>query len=134
MTRGGHSIMADKKRILVVDDEPDLVETVKCRLEANQYEVLIATDGQAGLTAARQTHPDLVILDLMLPKMNGYEVCTMLKQDGQYEAIPVVLFTAKVQAKDEQIGRDCGANAYIRKPFQSKELLETIQSLLTTTE
>jgi DNA-binding response OmpR family regulator len=133
MAEGRLAIMADKQRILVVDDEPDLVETVSFRLEANGYEVITATDGQDGLTKAREEYPDLIILDLMLPKMNGYEVCTMLKQDSRYQNIPVILFSAKAQEKDERIGRECGANSYVRKPFQAKELLDAIQSLLVAT-
>ena len=122
--------MAERPRILIVDDEPSIVKMVGKRLEVEGFEVLIAMDGQEGLAKAQAESPDLVILDLMLPKLNGYEVCTMLKQDTRYQKIPVLLFTAKAQAKDEQLGMECGANAYMRKPFQGKELVEKIRSLL----
>ena len=122
--------MAERPRILIVDDEPSIVKMVGKRLEVEGFEVLIAMDGQEGLAKAQAESPDLVILDLMLPKLNGYEVCTMLKQDTRYQKIPVLLFTAKAQAKDEQLGLECGANAYMRKPFQGKELVEKIRSLL----
>ncbi len=119
------------KRILVVDDEPQLVELVQMRLEANHYDVITASDGPEGLEKARTAQPDLIVLDIMLPHLNGYEVCTMLKQDTRYRHIPIVMCTAKTQAKDEQTARDCGADAYLRKPFHPEELIETIGHLLT---
>lgn len=122
--------MAGKARVLIVDDEPSIIKMVSKRLEVEGFEVLIAMDGQEGLTKAQTESPDLIILDLMLPKLNGYEVCTMLKQDTLFQKIPVMLFTAKAQAKDEQLGMECGANAYMRKPFQAKELTDKIRSLL----
>ena len=122
--------MADRYRILLVDDEPSIVKMVGKRLEVEGFEVLIATDGQEGLDKARAERPDLIVLDLMLPKLNGYEVCTMLKQDTRYQGIPVVLFTAKAQEKDEKLGIECGANAYVKKPFRAQELLEKIRALL----
>jgi len=122
--------MAEKHRILLVDDEQSIVKMVGKRLEVEGFEVLIAMDGQDGLSKAQAEHPDLIILDLMLPKLNGYEVCTMLKQDARYQKIPVILFTAKAQEKDEKLGIECGANAYVRKPFRAQELLERIRALL----
>lgn len=122
--------MTGKRRILVIEDEPDLVQMVKVRLESNGYEVLVAHDGQEGLRIARTERPDLLILDLMLPKVNGYEVCTMLKQDTRYQKIPIIMFTAKAQEKDEKLGLECGADAYVRKPFDAKELLGQIRALL----
>ena len=122
--------MAERHRILLVDDEPSIVKMVGKRLEVEGFEVLIAIDGQEGLDKARTERPDLIVLDLMLPKLNGYEVCTMLKQDTRYQGIPVVLFTAKAQEKDEKLGMECGANAYVRKPFRAQELLEKIRALL----
>ena len=122
--------MAEKPRILLVDDEPSIVKMVGKRLEVEGFDVLIAMGGQEGLTKAQAEHPDLIILDLMLPKLNGYEVCTMLKQDTRYQKTPIVLFTAKAQDKDEKLGMECGANAYVRKPFRAQELLEKIRGLL----
>ena len=117
-------------RILLVDDELELGKLVKMRLEANGYEVVMAFNGQEALDKAHAEHVDVIILDLMLPKVNGYEVCTMLKQDPRYPNIPVIIFTAMAQGKDEALAKECGADAYLRKPFQSKQLLETIQTLL----
>ena len=125
--------MAERHRILLVDDEPSIVKMVGKRLEVEGFEVLIAMDGQEGLDKARAERPDLIVLDLMLPKLNGYEVCTMLKQDTRYQGIPVVLFTAKAQEKDEKLGMECGANAYVKKPFRAQELLEKIRALLPAT-
>ena len=122
--------MAEKPRILLVDDEPSIVKMVGRRLEVEGFDVVVAMDGQEGLTKAQADHPDLIILDLMLPTLNGYEVCTMLKQDTRYQRIPIVLFTAKAQDKDEKLGMECGANAYVRKPFRAQELLEKIRALL----
>ncbi len=122
--------MGEKTKILLVDDEPSIVKMVGKRLEVEGFEVLIAVDGQDGLTKARAESPDLIVLDLMLPQLNGYEVCTMLKQDTRYQHIPIVLFTAKAQDKDEKLGMECGANAYVRKPFRAQELMEKIRSLL----
>ena len=123
--------MAEKPRILLVDDEPSIVKMVAKRLEVEGFDVLVAADGQEGLTKAQTEHPDLIILDLMLPKLNGYEICTMLKQDTRYQRVPIVLFTAKTQERDEQLGMECGANAYVRKPFRAQELVEKIRSLIT---
>jgi len=120
------------KRILVVDDEPQLVELVQLRLEAHHYDVITACDGLEGLEKARTEQPDLIILDIMLPKLNGYEVCTTLKHDARSRHIPVVMFTAKSQAKDEQRAWDCGADAYLRKPFRPEEMLKTIGRVFTT--
>lgn len=122
--------MADKHRILLVDDEPSIVKMVGKRLEVEGFDVLVAMDGQDGLVKAQSERPDLIILDLMLPKLNGYEVCTMLKQDTRYQKIPIVLFTAKAQEKDERLGMECGANAFVRKPFRAQELLEHIRALI----
>ena len=124
--------MADKPRILLVDDEPSIVKMVGKRLEVEGFDVIAAVDGQEGLTKAQRDAPQLIILDLMLPKLNGYEVCTMLKQDTRYQQIPIILFTAKASEKDEKLGMECGANAYIRKPFRAQDLMEKIRSLIST--
>ena len=122
--------MAEKTRILLVDDEPSIVKMVGKRLEEEGFEVLLAMDGQDGLKKAQTESPELIILDLMLPKVNGYEVCTMLKQDSRFQKIPVIMFSAKAQEKDEKLGLSCGADAYVRKPFKAQELLDQIKKLL----
>lgn len=122
--------MAEKKRILIVDDEPDLVEMVKLRLEANNYEAIIAYNGKEALDVARNEKPDLIILDLMLPKIDGYRVCAMLKRDQRYSKIPIILFTARAQDKDKKMGDEAGADFYIVKPFEPETLLGKIKELL----
>jgi len=120
----------DKKKILLVEDEKDMAYAVSLQLEAKGYEIIIACDGQEGLNKARAENPDLVILDLMLPKIDGYKVCRMLKFDNKYKDIPVILFTARAQDSDRKTGREVGADAYITKPFEPKELLDKIRELL----
>ncbi|MBU1905637.1 MAG: response regulator [Candidatus Omnitrophica bacterium] len=120
--------MANK--ILLVDDEKDLVETLAFRLEASDYEVVKAHDGQDGLDKARSVHPDLIILDLMLPKMDGYKVCRMLKFDEKFKKIPIILFTARAQESDKKMGEEVGADVYITKPFEAPVLLAKIKELL----
>lgn len=122
--------MAEKPRILLVDDEPAIVKIVQKRLEAEGCEVLTAMDGERGLAMARAESLQLIILDLMLPKMDGYKVCGLLKKDARYSKIPVILFTARAQEADEKLGFECGADAYLKKPFNSQELLEKIKALL----
>ena len=120
----------DKKRILIVDDEEDIVNVLRFRLEANNYAVLSASEGQEGLNKARAEKPDLIILDLMLPKLDGYKVCRMLKFDESYKSIPIIMFTARAQKKDEELGMEMGADAYIAKPFEPEILLGKIKELL----
>ncbi len=122
--------MPDKKCVLVIDDERDLVETVSFRLQAAGYEVVPAYDGQDGLEKARSLKPNLIILDLMLPKMDGYKVCRLLKFDEKHKSIPIIMFTARAQDSDRQMGMDVGADAYITKPFESQALLEKIKELI----
>lgn len=117
-------------RILVVDDERDLVQMVQLRLEAHGYEVLAAYDGEEGLRKAQTEKPDLVLLDLMLPKMDGYKVCSLLKHDTRYAKIPIVMFTARAQEEAEKLGLECGADAYLTKPFNAQTLLAKIQELI----
>ena len=122
--------MSKKKRILIVEDETELVEMVKMRLEANNYEVLTAYDGQEALEKARKEKPDLIVLDLMLPKIDGYKVCGLLKRDTRYAKIPIIIFTAKAQEEDKKLGEELGAEAYIIKPFEPQVLLSKIKELL----
>ncbi len=119
-----------KKRILIVEDEAQLVNLLKMRLEANDYEVITAYDGQEGLDKARKEKLDLIILDLMLPRMDGYKVCGLLKRDTRYAGVPIIMFTARAQEEDIKLGKEVGADAYITKPFEPQVLLEKIKELL----
>ncbi|MDP8229657.1 MAG: response regulator [Candidatus Gorgyraea atricola] len=122
--------MTDKKTILIVDDEDDLRSMLKFRLEAVNYEVSEAIDGQEGLNKARTENPDLIVLDLMLPRMDGYKVCRMLKFDEKHKHIPIIMFTARATDKDKKVGEEMGADAYITKPFEPKVLVDKIKELL----
>jgi two-component system, OmpR family, alkaline phosphatase synthesis response regulator PhoP len=118
------------KKILLVDDEADIVTSIKARLEANNYAVIVASDGQQALELARKEMPDLIILDLMLPKIDGYRVCRMLKFDDKYKHIPIFMFTARAQESDKKLGEEVGADAYILKPFELKSLMDKIKETL----
>ena len=121
----------DKKRILLVEDERDMSRVTSVVLEANGYEVITAYDGQEALQKARSEGPDLIILDLMLPKLDGYKVCRMLKYDDRYKNIPILMLTARAQDSDKKTGEEVGTDAYIVKPFRVNVLLEKIEELLT---
>ena len=118
------------KKILVADDEEDLVKLLTAHLSRWGYQVVTAVDGAEALRKAREEKPDLILLDLMLPKMDGYKVCGLLKRDTRYSRIPIILFTARAQEADEQLGLECGADAYLKKPFESQTLLTKIQEVL----
>lgn len=123
-----------EKKILVVDDEPDIVSSLSIRLRALGYEVITASDGKEALEKARAENPDLVLLDIMLPKLDGYKVCRMLKFDEKYKHIPIVLITAKVEDAHRKMGLEMGADAYINKPFVPEELMAVVQKLLHNKE
>lgn len=118
------------KKILVVDDEKDLVETLSFRLESAGYQVVTAGDGQEGLEKAREEKPDIILLDVMMPKMDGYQVCRMLKFDEEFKDTPVIMLTARGQDQDRETGKNVGANDYVTKPFEAKDLLEKIGKLI----
>ena len=120
----------EKKKILVVDDQVDLVKTIKFTLELEQYEVLVSYNGEDALKQARKENPDLILLDIMLPKLDGYKVCRLLKFDEHYKHIPILMMTAKTQEKDKLLGKETGADEYIIKPFDMNELVEKIKAYL----
>ena len=123
--------MSNKKKILIVDDESDIVELLSLRLESEGFEVISAGDGYTALDKARKDKPDLIILDLMLPKINGYKVCRILKFDEKHKGIPIIIFTARGQEQDKQLGKEVGADAYLVKPFEPQILMKTINKLLS---
>jgi len=116
-----------KKRILVVDDHPQVVELIRMRLESAGYEVIPAYDGYEGLVKAREQNPDLIILDVMLPKMNGYKVSRLLKFDRRYQHIPIVMLTSRAKRSDAEIGYRTGADEYLFKPYDPKRLLALVR-------
>ncbi len=118
------------KKILIVDDEVDLVDTVRFPLEIEGYGVLVAYNGEDALNLARKENPDLILLDLMLPKLDGYKVCRLLKFDERYKHIPILMLTAKAQEKDKVIGMETGADEYITKPFDVDYLMKKVKQYL----
>jgi DNA-binding response OmpR family regulator len=119
-----------QKKILVVDDEADLVETLRFPLEMEGFNVLVSYNGEDALSQARKENPDLILLDLMLPKLDGYKVCRLLKFDERYKHIPILMLTAKTQEKDKLLGKETGANEYITKPFDIDELMKKVKAYL----
>jgi len=123
--------MSDEPRtVLVADDDEDILQLVSFRLERAGYTVVTAGDGQQALAAARQHQPDLAVLDVMMPGLNGYEVTRQLRADPATAAIPVILLTARVQEADVSRGFEAGADDYLRKPFSPQELRSRVQALL----
>jgi two-component system alkaline phosphatase synthesis response regulator PhoP len=122
------------KKILVIDDEIDLVETLRFPLETEGFHVLVSYNGEDGLNQARKENPDLILLDLMLPKLDGYKVCRLLKFDERYKHIPIFMLTAKTQEKDKILGKETGADEYLTKPFDLDELIDKIKAYLSVKE
>lgn len=123
--------MKRKKRILVVEDEPDLRNGLRIRLEASGYEIMEAENGESALDMIQKQAPDLIVLDLMLPRMGGYDVARELKSHEKHRNIPIVILTVRSQERDVKKGFDVGADAYITKPYKSTELLRTIDELIS---
>ncbi len=126
--------MAEK--ILIVDDDPDLVESVRIILESKGYEVEAAYDGVEGLQKVKEFNPDLIVLDVMMPKKNGYEVCRELKNDPKYSGIPILLLTAVVSQIPQSStytldqGMETEADDYVDKPVEPEELVRRVEVLL----
>lgn len=124
------SIMSEHKRILIVDDEVDLVYLLQVRLKATGYAVAIARDGEECLHKVKSESPDLILLDVLMPKLNGYEVCRILKNDSQTRHIPVVMLTAAVKEGNEALISEIGADFYLTKPYEMADLLKKIKELI----
>ena len=118
------------KKILIVDDEPDLLRVTCFRLEKSGYQVLTAVNGQQAMEMMAKESPDLALLDIRLPLLNGPEVCMRMKKDEKLKHIPVILFTASTQDLQEKV-EACGAQDYTIKPFNPEELLEKIKKLIS---
>jgi DNA-binding response OmpR family regulator len=124
--------MEKKAKILVVEDERLIVSMLEDLLERNHYEVVFAVDGEEGLNKARSAQPDLIILDIMLPKLDGLRICRLLKFDLKYRHIPIVMLTARAGEADRELALQSGANEYMVKPFSPQNLLAKISELLKT--
>jgi len=118
------------KKILIVDDEQDIVESLKFVLETNDYTCYTADNGEDGLRLAKELTPDLIILDVMMPKMNGYKISRLLKYDAKYKDIPILMVTARSQEEDKAIGEETGADEYITKPFELGEVVKKVEQYL----
>ncbi|MGC9333296.1 MAG: response regulator transcription factor [Anaerolineae bacterium] len=123
--------MSKKATILVVDDEPHVLKLIKANLESSGYKVLLAKDGEQAVTMVEEEMPDLVILDLMLPKMDGYAVCRRIRG---FSAVPVIMLTARSAQVDLVHGFEVGADDYLTKPFSVTELLVRVQAVLRRTK
>ena len=119
-----------KGTILVIDDEPDLVELVEFNLKKDGYEVIVAKNGQSGLEIAQKHVPDLIVLDLMMPGIDGLEVCRQLRADSRTRGIPMIMLTAKAEEADRIVGLELGADDYVTKPFSPRELVARVRALL----
>ena len=119
------------KKILIADDEPTLVSTLQYNLEREGYSVVIATDGEAAVAAARESHPDLIVLDIMMPRLNGLEVCRILRREMH---VPIVILSARGDERDRAAGVEAGADDYVTKPFRMGELIARIGLLLLRSE
>lgn len=122
--------MSEAKKILIVDDEQDIVETLKFMLEVEGYECFCAYDGETGLNMAKEIIPDLMILDVMMPKINGYKISRLLKYDTKYKDIPIIMVTARSQEEDKLIGQETGVNEYITKPFELDDIIKKVKEYL----
>jgi two-component system alkaline phosphatase synthesis response regulator PhoP len=122
------------RKILVVDDEAVLVETIAYNLEQAGYAVVTAADGVSALEAAQREKPDLIILDLMLPEMDGLEVCRQLRRESNTSTTPIMMLTAKGEEIDKVVGLEVGADDYVTKPFGRRELLARVRALLRRTD
>ncbi len=118
------------KKILIVDDEADIIEILQFVLETEGYECITAFDGEEGLKLAREANPDLIILDVMMPKINGYKISRLLKYDSKYKNIPILMITARSQEEDKLIGEETGADEYITKPFKVDYVVEKVKAYL----
>ena len=123
--------MAEKKKILVVDDDLDTLDIVKIKLESAGFKVITSADGVDAISKINSDNPDLVILDVMLPKVNGFKIARLIKFDERLRHIPLFLFTARTQKSDIDLGNSVGADEYITKPFDPEDLLAKVNSHLS---
>jgi DNA-binding response OmpR family regulator len=119
-----------KPRILIVDDELDLLAVLRMGLQLEGFDVLEAADGDEGLRRARADRPDLVVLDLMLPRLDGYQVCRTLKFDPRFKNLPILILSARPGEQDRRLALEMGADDFIRKPYELKDLVARIRQRL----
>jgi DNA-binding response OmpR family regulator len=122
--------MTGSRKVLIIEDERDIQDLIRHYLEKDGFRTRTASDGAAGLAAARQEHPDLIVLDLMLPGLDGLELCKKLRAETATALTPVIMLTAKAEESDKIVGLELGADDYLTKPFSPKELVARIKALL----
>ena len=125
--------MSRRPRVLIVDDEPNIVLSLQFLLSREGYDIDVARDGESALAIAAQTPPDLVVLDLMLPGLDGYEVCRRLRAADATAAVKIVVVTARAREAERVRGLEEGADAYVTKPFSTRELIATVGRFLGRT-
>ena len=118
------------KKILVIDDDLDTLNILRIKLEAHQYEVITGRDGQEALSLIREHRPDLIIMDVMMPKLSGFKATRLIKFDAKSKHIPLIILTARTQDADRTLGLEVGADIYVTKPFEPEELLKEVERLL----
>ncbi|HEY3105782.1 MAG TPA: response regulator [Gaiellaceae bacterium] len=121
---------AGRPLVLVADDDPDILSLVAFRLERSGYEVVVARDGEQAVAAALERTPDIALLDVMMPKLDGYEATARLRGNDATRHMPVILLTARVQDADIARGLEAGADDYVKKPFSTQELRDRVQAAL----
>ncbi|MGH7391124.1 MAG: response regulator [Candidatus Rokuibacteriota bacterium] len=117
-------------RVLVVEDEPDVAELIRYNLAREGWEVTAVASGADGLRRARESRPDIILLDIMVPQLNGWEVCRRLKQDPGTQAIPIIMVTGRVEEGDKVLGLEMGADDYVTKPFSPRELIARVRAVI----
>ena len=118
------------KKILVVDDEPNIVTSLKFLMERAGFEVTVARDGAEALAALEGEPPDLMLLDVMMPEFDGYEVCGRIRQDSAWDGTKIVMLTARGRESEKERGLELGADAYVTKPFSTRELVQQVKEML----
>ncbi len=133
MTFQAPTTMSNKGSILIIDDEKDLIELVRYNLEKDGFDAIAATDGQSAIEIAQRHKLDLIVLDLMMPGMDGLEVCRRLRQDSRTARVPIIMLTAKATEADRIVGLEIGADDYVVKPFSPRELVARVKAILRRT-
>ena len=119
-----------KEKVLIIEDEKDIVKMLDYNLRKEGFRIFSANNGEDGLDMARRENPDLILLDLMLPEMDGLDVCKAVKNDAKTTHIPIIILTAKAQESDKVVGLELGADDYVTKPFSPRELIARIKAVL----
>lgn len=130
LTREGEMNPDGRKRILIVEDNEMFQKILKKRFESQGYDAIVTVDGLQGLEAARKEKPDLILLDLLLPKMDGHKVCRLVKHDQSIRDIPVAIFTSRDRDEDAELAKSCGADAFIVKTTRSEVMMNVVEQLL----